>query len=171
MSLLCQTGAGEQQPGEPAHEPERGARCEGSLSGASSGTRKRAPRRSPTARWGTSGSRHRTADQDPKRPRAARAPTTIPRKHATITGCVETSETVRWRSLAAAGSSASPASSSRCSSKIRSAVVNQRGSRSPRRLCESPKHAILIRRRFWTRRRARASRQVRNVPADRGDDL
>jgi len=32
---------------------------------------------------------------DPKRPLAASVPTTIPRKHATITGCVETSETVR----------------------------------------------------------------------------
>ena len=93
---------------------------------------------------------------DPKRPRAARAPTTIPRKQATITGCVETSETVRWRSLAAAGSSASPASSSRCSSKIRSAVVNQRGSRSPADSVNRRSTRSLIRRRFCTRRRARS---------------
>ena len=108
--------------------------------------------RSPA--WaGNAGSAPPASTSSPSSSRTAAAPTTIASSDATMTGCVPTNEAVRSRRRRWIGSPSSASSIARCSSRIRSAVANQRGDRRPadsmkRRNARSP-----TRRAFWTRRR------------------
>ena len=86
--------------------------------------------RSP-ARSGNAGSAPPASDPAAMSSRTATAPTSTARNEATITGWDPTSEAVLSRSRRWIGSPSSDSSIARCSSRIRSAVANQRGERTP----------------------------------------